>query len=342
MEGCAHGELPAILDAVKDVERVSGEPVDLLICCGDFQAIRNEADLETMSCPMKYRSMGSFWKYYCGQATPHIPVLFVGGNHEASSHMLELPLGGWAAPGIYYLGQAGSVLFGGLRISGFSGIFKHADFTKGHHERNPLGADGIRSVYHVREHDIARISAFGRQYAVDIMVSHDWPAGISRFGDQEGLLRYKPLFRSDIESNRLGNPAAMNVLMHVQPRFWLAAHLHVKFAAVVRHADSDPARPAPGTSATPEGVGARSESSQGRGHVPRTTRFLALDKAVPRRQFLQVVQVPVPQHVVECAEQCLKTSSSTPAELHPEPWLVASALASAQVPAESGRSEDET
>jgi len=61
VEGCAHGELPAILAAIDDIEAVSGEAIDLLICCGDFQAVRNEGDLETLSCPMKYRSMGSFW-----------------------------------------------------------------------------------------------------------------------------------------------------------------------------------------------------------------------------------------------------------------------------------------
>lgn len=48
----------------------------------------------------------------------------VGGNHEASNHMWELYYGGWAAPRIYYLGHAGVVNFGGVRIGGLSGTFQ--------------------------------------------------------------------------------------------------------------------------------------------------------------------------------------------------------------------------
>ena len=38
--------------------------------------------------------------------------------------------GGWVAPNIYYLGNAGVVNFGGLRIAGLSGIYKEHDFRK--------------------------------------------------------------------------------------------------------------------------------------------------------------------------------------------------------------------
>lgn len=35
------------------------------------------------------------------------PVLtiFIGGNHEASNYLQELPYGGWVAPNIYYMGE---------------------------------------------------------------------------------------------------------------------------------------------------------------------------------------------------------------------------------------------
>jgi len=40
-------------------------------------------------------------------------------------------------------------------------------------------------------------------------MSHDWPAGITDFGDCNWLLKRKPYFAEDIQFNRLGNPATM-------------------------------------------------------------------------------------------------------------------------------------
>ena len=39
--------------------------------------------------------------------------------------------GGWAAPHIFFLGAAGVVQFGGLRIGGLSGIYKKYEYNTG-------------------------------------------------------------------------------------------------------------------------------------------------------------------------------------------------------------------
>ena len=101
--------------------------------------------------------MASFHKYYSGAARAYVPTLFIGGNHEASSYMLELFHGGWVAPNIYFLGQAGSVRFGGLRITGASGIYKKHDYRKGLHEQPPFSRDSVRSVYHIREFQVFQL-----------------------------------------------------------------------------------------------------------------------------------------------------------------------------------------
>lgn len=62
VEGCAHGELDIIYETIKESEKYSDKKIDLLICCGDFQATRNLSDLSCMSVPDKYKDMGSFYK----------------------------------------------------------------------------------------------------------------------------------------------------------------------------------------------------------------------------------------------------------------------------------------
>lgn len=87
------------------------------------------------------------------------PVLtvFIGGNHEASNYLQELPFGGWVAPKIYYMGYAGIIKFCGVRIGGLSGIFKGVDYMKGHHEKAPYNENSKRSVYHIRNIEVFRL-----------------------------------------------------------------------------------------------------------------------------------------------------------------------------------------
>ena len=46
------------------------------------------------------------YRYYSGEKTAPVLTLFIGGNHEASNYLQELPYGGWVAPKIYYLGKS--------------------------------------------------------------------------------------------------------------------------------------------------------------------------------------------------------------------------------------------
>uniref|UniRef100_A0AC11DVQ4 Debranching RNA lariats 1 n=1 Tax=Ovis aries TaxID=9940 RepID=A0AC11DVQ4_SHEEP len=101
--GCCHGELDKIYETLALAERRGPGRIDILLCCGDFQAVRNEADLRCMAVPPKYRHMQTFYRYYSGEKKAPVLTIFIGGNHEASNHLQELPYGGWVAPNIYYL-----------------------------------------------------------------------------------------------------------------------------------------------------------------------------------------------------------------------------------------------
>jgi len=260
VEGCCHGELDKIYETIAHLEERDNIKVDLLICCGDFQAIRNPSDLNCMAVPQKYRKMNTFYKYYSGEAVAPVLTLFIGGNHEASNYMQELPYGGWVAPKIYYMGYANVLNFGGVRIGGLSGIYKSNHFLRGHYEKLPYDNDSTRSAYHIRNLEIFRLKQIAKP--IDMFLSHDWPEGIYRYGNVEQLLKRKPFFREDIEKGELGSPPAMEVLMKLKPSYWFSAHLHNKFAAIVDHGDD------------------------------MMTRFLSLDKCLPKRQFLQIVDMP--------------------------------------------------
>ena len=189
VEGCGHGELDKIYAAMKHLEEREGVVIDLLICCGDFQAVRNLDDLECMSVPKKYLELGTFWKYYSGEAVAPYPTIFIGGNHEASNYLWELYYGGWVCPNIYYLGHSGVINFGDLRVGGLSGIFKSHDYRTGHHERPPYRGHEVKTAYHVRKFDADKLKAI--REPVDVFLSHDWPRGIAHHGDLPALLRKK-------------------------------------------------------------------------------------------------------------------------------------------------------
>lgn len=288
VQGCCHGELGRVYEACAYHEQQTGKKIDLLICCGDFQATRNYADLASMAVPDKYKAVGSFPNYYspvmtetrtvseakandearqagranmssansrvgmsahtAAAAAPYL-TLFIGGNHENSDWLAEESYGGFLAPNIYYIGHSGVIVVdGALRIAGLSGIYKAADYTQPYPSRPyEKNEHDKRSAYHVRRIEIEKLHAYlalrqrTPQIApvVDIFLSHDWPVGITKFGNEEQLLRYKPYFRDDIAHKALGNPYTMALLNAAQPRYWFAAHLHCRFEATIHHDRSD-------------------------------------------------------------------------------------------------------
>lgn len=298
--GCAHGMLDDIFATVRFINEMdAAHPVELLLCCGDFECMRNSKDLQNLACPPKYREMHSFHQYYKGEKVAPVLTIFIGGNHEASNYLSELHYGGWVAPNIFYLGAAGVVNVAGLRIGGLSGIYKQQDYTSGRFEKEPFDNSTMRSVYHVRELEVFQLSHLQLQdrTKVNVFLSHDWPRGIEQYGDVRTLVRRKPFFQQEIQSNSLGSPAGEFLLFQLKPQHWFAAHLHVKFAALVRHAPVAPmavkeAKPVSGeVSSAAEGNVDQLEASQPA--EQEVTKFLALDKCLPRREFLQVVEIPV-------------------------------------------------
>lgn len=283
-------------------------------------------------------------RYYTGEKQAPVLTVVIGGNHEASNYFWELYHGGWLAPNIYFLGHAGCIQVNGIRIAGASGIFKPQDFRLGHWERVPYDHGSMRSIYHVREFNVRRLSLLS---SPTIFLSHDWPQSIEHHGNLRDLLRRKPYFRDDINKGALGSPPMMNLLRTLQPDWWFSAHLHCRFEAVVSHEarpssdhainmnpakGSDPdeiaivddsfteTKPAASSDALMrQGEGSQSKKANETTPVPlnpdeimldddlddveappppppppKQTRFIALDKCLPKRQFLEVIDVAEP------------------------------------------------
>lgn len=245
----------------------TGVKTNLLLCCGDFQAVRSQADMTYLSCPPKYRKLGDFAKYADGTSTAPVLTIFIGGNHEAVNLSQELYYGGWVAKNIFYLGHSGVIRVGlpnsipqdTLRVAGISGIYKAYDYNRGYFERMPFDQNALKSFCHIRAFDVNKLKAI--REPVDIFLSHDWPQGIERHGNWGQLIRHKPFFEKEICTGDFGNPATACLLATMKPRYWFAAHLHTKFCASVSHGD-------------------------------QATEFTALDKPLPgRRQFIDFLNI---------------------------------------------------
>jgi len=258
--------------------------VDLVIICGDFQAVRNAQDLTVMSCPAKYRRLGDFHEYYSGFRRAPYLTIYIGGNHEAIAHHWELPYGGWVAPKIYYLGFANVVRFGPLRIAGISGIEKGpnngAVYNTPHSERPPFDHKEIASFYQVREPDVTKLRHVTGQ--VDIFLSHDWPREIEKHGDEDAVFRDNPRWKQSAMTSQLGSLSGAQLLDVLKPAYWFSAHMHYRFEALVEHA----------------GQGSNEAVSHAR------TRFLALSKCIPWKSIKEHLQL---EHI----RPATKTSESS-------------------------------
>jgi lariat debranching enzyme len=91
----------------------------------------------------------------------------------------------------------------------------------GHFEKEFHDPSQMRSAYHVRDFEISKLSlvcvrhthqhffysythVFKIKQPIDIFLSHDWPADITRFGDENQLLRSKPYFYEEVSAQHRG------------------------------------------------------------------------------------------------------------------------------------------
>lgn len=134
------------------------------------------------------------------------------------------------------------------------------------------------------------------QNEVDVFMSHDWPSGIAHFGDRQKLFRQKSFLRQEIERFELGSPPAALLLAALRPKYWLSAHMHVRFPATVRWTKlnspaNDSAPPSIKRCRIDSSVSSASDQQQQQPDHAPSTEFLALDKALDNRQFASMITI---------------------------------------------------
>jgi lariat debranching enzyme len=94
------------------------------------------------------------------------------------------------------------------------------------------------------------------------------------------MLRFKKHFRQEVVEGKLGSPEFTGLLQELTPKFWLSAHLHVHYEANI----------------LVEG---------------KETHFLALDKPLPRRTYLDIFEItPETKNLISIKSQ--ERSGGTP------------------------------
>eukprot|EP01126_Amoeba_proteus_P051328 TRINITY_DN6124_c0_g1_i1.p1 TRINITY_DN6124_c0_g1~~TRINITY_DN6124_c0_g1_i1.p1 ORF type:complete len:311 (-),score=38.79 TRINITY_DN6124_c0_g1_i1:83-1015(-) len=171
----------------------------------------------------------------------------------------------WVAPNIYYLGYSGVVNFSGIRIAGFSGIYDPDDFKRGHYEIPPYKNNSKISLFHVRQYELWKL--YHLRTPVDIILSHDWPSVAISEGDTTVLYKQRP----SLEGQNFGINVYSSLLKHIKPSYWFSGHMHVNFESTIPHGKD------------------------------QETKFMALDKAMQGRPFINFIEMKSSSH---CRSLC--------------------------------------
>ena len=255
--GCIHGNLEKMYS---EILKNNKEKIDLIICTGDFESLITKNDLNYLSCPEKYKTMGDFYKYYNKIKKVPILTIFIGGNHEASNILNENFYGGYICENIFYLGRSNYINYKGINILGISGIYNYFDYFKGHFEKDIL--KNIKSIFHVREFDIAKLS-YINDNNIDIFISHDWPNNIINKNDINNIIKNKPLWKNDILNNKLGSFPNQFLLNLLKPKYYCCGHMHYYYKNTIFHNNNS------------------------------ITNFIALDKCLNNRKFYEVIEFDI-------------------------------------------------
>ena len=243
--GDVHGQHHAMVDLVERAADAAGVRPDVVLQVGDFEPHRHEADVATMAAPSRYRKVGSFPDFHQGRARFPCPVVFIGGNHEPYGFLEHHRDGAELAPGCRYLGRAGMLEHGGLRIAGLSGIWRQDTWLAGRPSVAVIERTKKKRYTGFTPADIDHLLEICEKAPPHVLLLHEWPrlvlgpaertqlrAFFHRLGvhDTKGDEDLPDLRRVQAE---IGSEFARELVQLLEPQLVLCGHVHAPLRTTV-------------------------------------------------------------------------------------------------------------
>jgi lariat debranching enzyme len=225
--GDVHGHHHEMVRLITERESQTGRRIAFVLQVGDFEPHRNDADLESMAAPSKYRVVGDFPDFYSGASTFPWPVYFIGGNHEPYGFLDTATPGAPVAENCVYLGRVGAAEISDLKVVGLSGIFNEDKFSEEHPGVEDLRLRKKKDYTYFNKGDVDGAVDFGN---ADILLLHEWPARIIAEEDQGEFEQQRRSMRYD----SVGNEYARILVDLLSPRLVICGHMHKKYRNQIR------------------------------------------------------------------------------------------------------------
>ena len=206
------GKAAKLLTSYQEAKRLK---IDYALQVGDLMPNRNAIDMEfSAAFEKKYRYPGDFGQYDSGELLFPCPLLFIGGNHDPYNWLDDYPGGGWLNDWLYYFGRATSTEHEGLNICAISGIWHPKKSLATERALMPAthtAADRKAFTYSVQGEVEALIEEEKTDIPCDILLLHDWPAGLDK----------RPF---------VGSPLNREAILAIKPKRTFCGHMHKHFA----------------------------------------------------------------------------------------------------------------
>ena len=209
--GDIHGAMNKLYDDVLDFEASLGIRFDFVLHVGDFGIWPDPTKIDKGT--RNHDGAGDFSAWLEAKRVAPRRTVFIKGNHE-DFQWLDARLAAEVLPNLTYLpnGETIDLRVDGaesIRIGGIGGCYGPSDY-----ERQSVHLRGYARRHFTRD-EVERLADRARQGSIDIVLTHDAPAGV-RYARRRG---------SEFVSEAAG---LADLIARVQPRVCFFGHHHTQ------------------------------------------------------------------------------------------------------------------